>query len=89
MMILSNNFFLALGWMAISAMVVFRGILRNTLDAACAAPLIAIGPVCGASEFTSGVVGCLATAAILLYFRLTSFSGTRHHQDRPGRASPG
>src|SRR3954466_2412928 len=80
MMILANNLVLAFGLMAIFAMVRFRSILRDTLDTTYVLAVIVIGLACGTLKFTSAVIGCLATAAIMLYFWTTSF-GTRHRYD--------
>lgn len=80
MMILANNLVLAFGLMAIFAMVRFRSILRDTLDTAYVLAVIVIGLACGTAKFTSAVIGCLATALIMVYFRVTSF-GTRHRYD--------
>ncbi|HYG36594.1 MAG TPA: DUF4956 domain-containing protein [Clostridia bacterium] len=77
MMILANNLVLAFGLMAIFAMVRFRSILRDTLDTAYVLAVIVIGLACGTLKFTSAVIGCLATAGLMLYFWGTSF-GTRH-----------
>ena len=76
MMILANNLVLAFGLMAIFAMVRFRSILRDTLDTTYVLAVIVIGLACGTLKFTSAVIGCLATIAIMLYLWLTSF-GTR------------
>jgi len=80
MTILANNLVLAFGLMAIFAMVRFRSILRDTLDTAYVLAVIVIGLACGTFKFTSAVIGCLATAAIMLYFRLSNF-GARHRYD--------
>ena len=80
MLILSNNLVLAFGLMAIFAMVRFRSILRDTLDTAYVLAVIVLGLACGTLKFTSAVIGCLATAAIMFYFWLTGF-GTRHRYD--------
>ena len=80
MMILSNNLVLAFGLMAIFAMVRFRSILRDTLDTAYVLAVIVIGLACGTLKFTSAVIGCLATCAIMFYFWASSF-GTRHRYD--------
>lgn len=77
MLILANNLVLAFGLMAIFAMVRFRSILRDTLDTAYVLAVIVIGLACGTLKFTSAIIGCLATAGIMLYFWVTSF-GTRH-----------
>src|SRR5215813_9796354 len=77
MLILANNLVLAFGLMAIFAMVRFRSILRDTLDTTYVLAVIAIGLACGTLKFTSAVIGCLATCAIMLYFWATAF-GTRY-----------
>jgi hypothetical protein len=77
MLILANNLVLAFGLMAIFAMVRFRSILRDTLDTTYVLAVIVIGLACGTLKFTSAVIGCLATAAIMLYLWATSF-GTRY-----------
>jgi hypothetical protein len=80
MMILSNNLVLAFGLMAIFAMVRFRSILRDTLDTAYVLAVIVIGLACGTLKFTSAIIGCLATAGLMLYFYVTRF-GSRHRYD--------
>src|SRR6266702_5923765 len=80
MMILSNNLVLAFGLMAIFAMVRFRSILRDTLDTAYVLAVIVMGLACGTLKFTSAVIGCAIVAALMFYFRATSF-GTRHRYD--------
>src|SRR5882672_9490656 len=77
MMVLANNLVLAFGLMAIFAMVRFRSILRDTLDTVYVLAVIVIGLACGTLKFTSAVIGCLATCAIMLYFWATAF-GTRY-----------
>jgi hypothetical protein len=80
MLILANNLVLAFGLMAIFAMVRFRSILRDTLDTAYILAVIVIGLACGTLKFSSAVIGCLATAAIMIYFWATGF-GTRYRYD--------
>ena len=80
MMILANNLVLAFGLMAIFAMVRFRSILRDTLDTAYVLAVIVIGLACGTLKFSSAVIGCLATAALMFYFYVTAF-GTRQRYD--------
>ncbi len=80
MMILANNLVLAFGLMAIFAMVRFRSILRDTLDTAYVLAVIVIGLACGTLKFTSAIIGCLATAAMMFYFYFTRF-GSRHRYD--------
>src|SRR3954469_6025201 len=76
MMILANNLVLAFGLMAIFAMVRFRSILRDTLDTTYVLAVIVIGLACGTLKFTSAVIGCAVTIAIMLYLWGTAF-GTR------------
>lgn len=80
MMILANNLVLAFGLMAIFAMVRFRNILRDTLDTTYVLAVIVIGLACGTTKFTSAVIGCVATVAIMIYFWVTAF-GTRQRYD--------
>src|SRR5206468_8540891 len=80
MMVLSNNVVLALGLMAIFAMVRFRTILRDSLDTAYVLAVVVIGLACGTQKFATAVIGCIFTALIMLYFWYTSF-GTRHRYD--------
>ena len=80
MMVLSNNVVLALGLMAIFAMVRFRTILRDSLDTAYVLAVVVIGLACGTQKFATAVIGCVFTGAIMLYFWFTSF-GIRHRYD--------
>ena len=80
MMVLSNNVVLALGLMAIFAMVRFRTILRDSLDTAYVLAVVVIGLACGTQKFATAVIGCVFTVVIMLYFWFTSF-GTRHRYD--------
>lgn len=80
MMILANNLVIAFGLMAIFAMVRFRSVLRDTLDTAYVLAVIVIGLACGTMKFTSAIIGCLATIAIMFYTWSTGF-GTRQRYD--------
>ncbi len=80
MMVLSNNLVTAFGLMAIFAIVRFRNILRDTLDTTYVLAVIVIGIGCGTMKFSTAIVGCLITAAVLLYLWYTSF-GSRHRYD--------
>jgi hypothetical protein len=80
MAILANNLVVAFGLMAIFAMVRFRSILRDTLDTAYVLAVIVIGLACGTLKFTSAILGCGATLAVMFYFWATAF-GTRHRYD--------
>jgi hypothetical protein len=80
MLVLANNLVIAFGLMAIFAMVRFRSILRDTLDTAYVLAVIVMGLACGTLKFTSAIIGCALTLAIMFYFWATGF-GTRHHYD--------
>ncbi|HTI99474.1 MAG TPA: DUF4956 domain-containing protein [Dongiaceae bacterium] len=80
MMVLANNLVIAFGLMAIFAMVRFRSVLRDTLDTAFVLAVIVIGLACGTMRFSSALIGCLVTIAIMFYFWATSF-GTRQRYD--------
>jgi len=80
MLILANNLVLAFGLMAIFAMVRFRSILRDTLDTAYVLAVIVIGLACGTLKLASAIIGCLAVAALMIFFRVTEF-GTRQRYD--------
>ncbi|MBI4327557.1 MAG: DUF4956 domain-containing protein [Chloroflexi bacterium] len=80
MMVLSNNLVTAFGLMAVFAIVRFRNILRDTLDTTFILSVIVLGMACGTLKFSTAIVGCLLTIAIVLYVWYTSF-GTRHRYD--------
>jgi hypothetical protein len=80
MLVLANNLVIAFGLMAIFAMVRFRSILRDTLDTAYVLAVIVMGLACGTLKFTSAIIGCALTLAIMFYFWATSF-GARHRYD--------
>ncbi|HSU54665.1 MAG TPA: DUF4956 domain-containing protein [Candidatus Dormibacteraeota bacterium] len=80
MLVLANNLVVAFGLMAIFAMVRFRSILRDTLDTTYVLAVIVVGLACGTLKFTSAIIGCAATAALMFYFWGTGF-GTRHRYD--------
>ncbi|MBU6400842.1 MAG: DUF4956 domain-containing protein [Verrucomicrobia bacterium] len=80
MIVLANNLVVAFGLMAIFAMVRFRTILRDTLDTAYILAVVVIGLACGTQKFTSALIGCGFTLALMLYFWFTGF-GTRHRYD--------
>ena len=80
MMVLANSMVMALGLMAIFAMVRFRTILRDSLDTAYVLAVVVIGLACGTQKFTTAVIGCAFMVTIMLYFWGTSF-GTRHRFD--------
>jgi hypothetical protein len=80
MMVMSNNLVTAFGLMAVFAMVRFRNILRDTLDTSHILCCIVVGMACGTQKFTTAIVACLATSAIMIFLWWTSF-GTRLRYD--------
>ncbi|MFN3409985.1 MAG: DUF4956 domain-containing protein [Limisphaerales bacterium] len=80
MMVLANNLIIAFGLMAIFALVRFRTVLRDTLDTAYVLAAIVIGLAAGTMKFTTAVVACVATVALMLYFWATN-SGARQRHD--------
>jgi hypothetical protein len=80
MLVLSNNLVTAFGLMAVFAIVRFRNILRDTMDTTYVLSVIVIGMACGTQKYTSAVIGCLLTTALLIYLWYTSF-GRRHRYD--------
>jgi len=80
MLVLANNIVIAFGLMAIFAMVRFRSVLRDTLDTAYVLAVIVMGLACGTLKYSSAVIGCGVTLAIMFYFWLTGF-GTRQRYD--------
>ncbi len=80
MMLLVNNFVVAMGLFAIVAVVRFRNVLKDTRDTSFVLWAITEGLACGTQKFALGIVGALTIAAIFFYMRFTSFGG-RHRYD--------
>lgn len=80
MLVLANNIVIAFGLMAIFAMVRFRSVLRDTLDTTYVLAVIVIGLACGTLKYSSAIIGCVMTVALMFYFRITGF-GTRQQYD--------
>jgi hypothetical protein len=80
MTVLSNNLVTAFGLMAVFAIVRFRNILRDTLDTSYVLIVIVIGMAAGTFKFSTAIIGCLLTVAIMLYLWTTSF-GSRQRYD--------
>ena len=80
MAILANNIVTAFGLMAVFAVVRFRNILRDTLDASYLLGAIVMGMGCGTQKFATAVIGTVVVAAILVYLWYCSF-GSRHRYD--------
>jgi hypothetical protein len=80
MNVLSNNLVTAFGLMAVFAIVRFRNILRDTLDTSYVLVVIVIGMAAGTGKFSTAIVGCLLTIAIMIYLWATAF-GARQRYD--------
>jgi len=80
MTVMANNLVTAFGMMAVFAIVRFRNILRDTFDSTYLLWSLGMGMACGTQRFPVAIVGCLLTAAVILYLWLTNF-GSRHRYD--------
>jgi uncharacterized membrane protein YhiD involved in acid resistance len=80
MMVLANSLATAFGMMAVFAIVRFRNILRDTLDAAYLLAGIVVGIACGTEKFTTAVLGGGMLVVLMVYLWGTRF-GRRHHYD--------
>lgn len=80
MTVLSNNLVTAFGLMAVFAIVRFRNILRDTLDTSYILVVIVIGMAAGTFKFSTAIIGCLLTIAIMVYLWATAF-GARQRYD--------
>jgi hypothetical protein len=80
MMVLSNSLVTAFGLMAVFAIVRFRNILRDTLDASFILMVIVLGMAAGTMKFSTAIVGTLFLCGMMIYLWLTNF-GARHRYD--------
>jgi hypothetical protein len=80
MLVMANNLLVAFGMMAVFAIVRFRNILRDSLDATYLLTAIAFGMACGTRKFGTGAAGVILIVAYLAYLFWTSF-GSRHRYD--------
>jgi hypothetical protein len=80
MMVLSNSLVTAFGLMAVFAIVRFRNILRDTLDASYILMVIVLGMAAGTMKFSTAVVGTLFLCGLMIYLWVTNF-GARHRYD--------
>jgi hypothetical protein len=80
MNVLSNNLVTAFGLMAVFAIVRFRNILRDTLDTSYVLVVIVIGMAAGTGKFSTAILGCVLTIAIMVYLWATAF-GSRQRYD--------
>ncbi len=80
MLVLSGSLVTAFGLMAVFAIVRFRNILRDTLDTTYVLSVIVVGMACGTLKFSTAILGCFLTSAIMFYLWATTF-GARHRFD--------
>jgi hypothetical protein len=80
MMVLSNSLVTAFGLMAVFAIVRFRNILRDTLDASYILMVIVLGMAAGTMKFSTAIVGTIFLCGLMIYLWMTGF-GTRHRYD--------
>ncbi len=80
MNVLSNNLVTAFGLMAVFAIVRFRNILRDTLDTSYILVVIVIGMAAGTGKFSTAIISCVLTLAIMIYLWATAF-GARQRYD--------
>jgi hypothetical protein len=80
MMVLSNSLVTAFGLMAVFAIVRFRNILRDTLDASYILMVIVLGMAAGTMKFSTAIVGTCFLCGLMLYLWMTGF-GTRLRYD--------
>src|SRR6188768_3302468 len=80
MMVLSNSLVTAFGLMAVFAIVRFRNILRDTLDASYILMVIVLGMAAGTMKFSTAIVGTLFLCGMMVYLWMTGF-GARHRYD--------
>lgn len=80
MMLVAGNLLLAIGLLAVFAMVRFRNVLKDTRDTVFILWSIVQGMAVGTASFSTAVVTALLISAIFLYLRMTSFGG-RHRYD--------
>jgi hypothetical protein len=80
MMVLSNSLVTAFGLMAVFAIVRFRNILRDTLDASYILMVIVLGMAAGTMKFSTAIVGTCFLCGLMVYLWMTGF-GTRLRYD--------
>ena len=80
MMLMAGSLMIAFGLLAVFAVVRFRNVLKDTRDTTYILWTIVEGMAVGTQRFTTGVLGALAIAVVLLYLRVSSF-GARYRFD--------
>lgn len=80
MMLMSGNVFIAIGLLAVFAVVRFRNVLKDTRDTAFILWAIVMGMAVGTLRFSTALMGCGFISMVFLYLRVTNF-GTRFRYD--------
>jgi hypothetical protein len=80
MVLMASNVLIALGLLAVFAMIRFRNVLKDTRDTTFILWAIAEGVACGTLRFGIAVTAAVTLSLIFAYIRLTSFGG-RHRYD--------
>lgn len=80
MVLMASNVLIALGLLAVFAMIRFRNVLKDTRDTTFILWAIAEGVACGTLRFGIAIAAALAMSLIFVYLRATSFGG-RHRYD--------
>lgn len=80
MLLMIGNLFIAFGLMAVFAIVRFRNVLKDTRDTVFILWSIIQGMAVGTQKMPIAICGCLFTAGVLLYLKLTSL-GARQRYD--------
>jgi hypothetical protein len=80
MQLMVGDVVMALGLMAVFAMVRFRNVLKDTRDASFVLWAIVEGMAVGTMRFSTALIGLLCVGTLFVYLRVTSFGG-RHRFD--------
>ena len=76
MMLMSGSVFVAIGLLAVFAIVRFRNVLKDTRDTAFILWTIVMGMAVGTLRFSTALFGCAFVSLVFVYLRYTAF-GTR------------
>ncbi len=73
MMLMSGGLFVAIGLLAVFAIVRFRNVLKDTRDTAFILWTIVMGVAVGTQRFSTALLGCGFISLVFIYLRYTSF----------------
>lgn len=76
MMLMSGSLFIAIGLLAVFAIVRFRNVLKDTRDTTFVLWTIVMGMAVGTMRFSTALFGCGFVSLVFIYLRYTAF-GTR------------